>query len=202
MIHHRFHSISVSKLCRKPNLAKSCVAVSFQDLQRKLFSNSAVATPKLKVSKEYALKVLGLRTFTDEEIRKSYDNLKITSETVDSHQQGDADVNVIDLRKSISQLLQTLHNDSKHYSSEEINIAASKITCLLTDSNYKKETASTTSDNILVSYDQYSEKVINLGKKLDPRTVNIALSFLMAGSSVGIMIPCMPILISQLGPFY
>jgi MFS family permease len=54
-------------------------------------------------------------------------------------------------------------------------------------------------DNIYpLSYEQYKEKIVRIGETLDIRIWNIGLSFLFAGASVGIIVPCMPLLVSQL----
>lgn len=44
----------------------------------------------------------------------------------------------------------------------------------------------------------YRTCIIALGERLDPRVWGIGLSFLFAGTSVGIIIPCMPLLVSAL----
>ena len=152
---------------------------------------------KLLVSKEYALKVLGLKTFSNEEIRKSFKELQRTP-PIDYSSSPDYDEEeAIDAEKSIAAKLQSYYSkESTTISSDELTRAAVKITALLTD---RKEPAQGRNDRILLTYDEYHEKVNALGRKLDPRTSNIALSFLLAGSSVGIIIPCMPILVTQLG---
>jgi MFS family permease len=54
-------------------------------------------------------------------------------------------------------------------------------------------------DNIYpLTYEQYKEKIVRIGETLDIRIWNIGLSFLFAGASVGIIVPCMPLLVSQL----
>jgi len=53
-------------------------------------------------------------------------------------------------------------------------------------------------DDIYMNYDQYKEKIVSIGETLDIRIWNIGLSFLFAGASVGIIVPCMPLLVSQL----
>lgn len=53
-------------------------------------------------------------------------------------------------------------------------------------------------DIYLLSYEQYKEKIVRIGETLDIRIWNIGLSFLFAGASVGIIVPCMPLLVSQL----
>lgn len=53
-------------------------------------------------------------------------------------------------------------------------------------------------DVYLMSYEQYQEKIVRIGERLDIRIWNIGLSFLFAGASVGIIVPCMPLLVSQL----
>lgn len=155
---------------------------------------------KLLVSKEYALNVLGLKTFSNEEIRKSFKELQgpqpIDCSASSVYDEGDA----IDLEYGIAAKLQSYYSkESTMIPSDEFNLAAMKISALLIDQKNLKSVDQGHKDRILLTYEEYHEKVIALGKKLDPRTSNIALSFLLAGSSVGIIIPCMPILVTQLG---
>eukprot|EP01035_Chromulina_nebulosa_P030183 gene30183-40088_t len=152
------------------------------------------------VSKEYALKVLGVKTFSNEEIRKSFKELQGTHHIESSSTSLYSDEDAIDLEDGIIAKLQSYYSkkSSTVPSSDELNRAAIKISALLTDQKDLKSIEQGRKDRILLTYDEYHEKVIALGKKLDPRTSNIALSFLLAGSSVGIIIPCMPILVTQL----
>lgn len=156
------------------------------------------------VSKEYALKVLGVKTFSNEEIRKSFKELQGTDPTESSSPSLYSEEDAIDLEDAIIAKLQSYYSkkSSTAPSSDELNRAAIKISALLTDQKDLKSIEQGRKDRILLTYDEYHEKVIALGKKLDPRTSNIALSFLLAGSSVGIIIPCMPILVTQLGEIF
>jgi MFS family permease len=49
-----------------------------------------------------------------------------------------------------------------------------------------------------INYEEYKQKITHLAEKLDKRVYNIGFSFLLTGISVGVIIPCMPLLVSQL----
>ena len=49
-----------------------------------------------------------------------------------------------------------------------------------------------------LNFKEFKAKLTALGEQLDGRVYNIGMSFLLAGGSVGMMIPAMPLLVAQL----
>ena len=56
---------------------------------------------------------------------------------------------------------------------------------------------SSATDNI--SYEEFKKKIKDTAEELDPRVWQLAGSFLLVGTSVGIVIPCMPLLVQSIG---
>jgi hypothetical protein len=114
-------------------------------------------------SRDHTFRVLGLKTFTDEEIAESFRRL------------GEKD-GLADVSQGIAKL-STLPPSTTHSVSKLVVGEHTPVMDLPT----------------------YRKTVLALGEKLDPRVWNIGLSFLFTGTSVGVIIPCMPLLVSQLG---
>ncbi|KAJ1418212.1 major facilitator superfamily domain-containing protein, partial [Ochromonadaceae sp. CCMP2298] len=114
-------------------------------------------------SRDHTFRVLGLKTFTDEEIAESFRRL------------GEKD-GLADVSEGIAKL-STLGPSMTHSVSKLVVGEHPGVMDLPT----------------------YRKTVLALGEKLDPRVWNIGLSFLFTGTSVGVIIPCMPLLVAQLG---
>lgn len=123
--------------------------------------------------RDTAFKVLGLKSFSDEEIKSSFEKLKSTPD--------DDGVNVF---KGVQALGAVSDHDSL---SESKAFEVSKL--VLGDS---------TPFSTMLTFADYKKSVLALGEKLDSRVWNLGLSFLFTGVSVGVIIPCMPLLVSQL----
>jgi MFS family permease len=50
-----------------------------------------------------------------------------------------------------------------------------------------------------ITLPEYKRRLRDLGERLDPRIWPIAASFFLTGTSLGIVVPCMPLLVSELG---
>ena len=123
--------------------------------------------------REEVLDVLQMKSFTEDEFQKSFDSLKI--------KETDTQIHVNDGFRRLYQdkFPQLQLNDSK-----------------LVDIN--KELLGSLDPSVELDYSQYKERLTKMAEKLDKRVYHIGLSFLLTGMSVGIIIPCMPLLVSQL----
>jgi len=139
-------------------------------------------------ARDHAFHLLGLKTFSDAEIQRSYESLG-----------GRMDGTVLDIPVAVEKL-------GKVYPTGEMDAATVRqVNRLLVGRRWGGE-GGDRSDSVdpalskRMSMDQtaYRKCVLALGEKLDPRVWGIGLSFLFAGISVGIIIPCMPLLVSQL----
>lgn len=120
-------------------------------------------------SREALLKLLHVRTFSEEEIQKSYSALG--GNDVDSN------------GKVVSGIRRLAHEQSVAEVEAMQKVFLGK--------------GSLDEDKIW-SYEEYKEKLVEIGEKVDKRVYTIGLSYLCTGLSVGVIIPCMPLLVSQL----
>jgi hypothetical protein len=145
---------------------------------RPLLSERCIVRTFSLNSRDHAFTLLGLKSFTDSEVKKSFKRLQepVTSpssvavpstnithdETPKQHAKEEI---VVDVEKGIIRLAeseQSMRLDPK---------SIAKVTSLLIGAN----------DNKVMNLTQYKNKVVALGEKLDPRVWNIGLSFLLTG---------------------
>jgi hypothetical protein len=145
---------------------------------RPLFSERCTVRTFSLNSRDHAFTLLGLKSFTDSEVKKSFKRLQepVTSpssvavpstniahdETPKQHAKEEI---VVDVEKGIIRLAeseQSMRLDPK---------SITKVTSLLIGAD----------DNKVMNLTQYKNKVVALGEKLDPRVWNIGLSFLLTG---------------------
>ena len=50
----------------------------------------------------------------------------------------------------------------------------------------------------ILTFENYEKNIRSLASKFDPRVLPIALSFLLTGLSIGIIVPCMPLLVQEI----
>jgi hypothetical protein len=164
----------------------------------KLFRKGFQQCRYQNVSKEYAFNVLGLKSFSEDEIRHSFDLIKEGSHSIEnavlqnataSASSSVSDPIVLDLEGGIQSLLRSKNIPN---SDENFRTTASNIASLVVGSDGPSK------GPIIISFNEYQKNVIKLGEALDSRISNLAISFLLTGSSVGIIIPCLPILVNQL----
>lgn len=160
----------------------------FSISNKRCFSTTSSDVPPVVTSslyyREEILELLQLKTFTEEEWRQSFQSLQI-----------DQADNTIELKESLTHLYQQkvpwlpLNN-------KKIEVLASEI--------LPKKTLPSSLDNIpshqnkRITFDQYKQYLTKYSERLDKRVWNIGMSFLLTGVSVGVIIPCMPLLVSQL----
>lgn len=117
------------------------------------------------------LRLLKLRSFDDSELQKSFESLQ------EINSKDEQKTDTVNVMKSLLKIQPDLSGD------------ASSFATLL-----KKEKVLDKPVNV----DEYKEFARGFGESLDRRIYSIATSFLFTGVSVGIVIPCMPLLISEL----
>lgn len=160
----------------------------FSISNKRCFSTTSSDVPPVVTSslyyREEILELLQLKTFTEEEWRQSFQSLQV-----------DKADNTIELKESLTHLYQQkvpwlpLNN-------KKIEVLASEI--------LPKKTHPSSLDNVpsfqnkRITFDQYKQYLTKYSERLDKRVWNIGMSFLLTGVSVGVIIPCMPLLVSQL----
>lgn len=133
------------------------------------------------VSREEIFKTLGLNFFSSEEIRDSF--IRLGGDQIQP-------VNTIDLKTGLKRLLQKQPENSLD-STEHLKVI-DKMTSLITGQTYALNAP------VPLTLEQYTEHVTRLGESLDPRIWKLVASFLLTGTSVGAIIPCMPLLVQSL----
>ena len=128
------------------------------------------------LDKYYVYRLLELSTFTEEEIKLSY--RKIFTERQNS---------------SLSGGLEDLIKEKQQQNDNNRTVARKKASQIATQ--FLKVSSAT--DNI--SYEEFKNKIKASAEELDPRVWQLAGSFLLVGTSVGIVIPCMPLLVQSIG---
>jgi MFS family permease len=117
-------------------------------------------------------RALNLNTFSTEEIQSSYDALRESNVRVSQAQ------------------LTTLHENigrMKNASDDELARDRIKFTEMLGIG--KRE---------FIEYKEYEKVILDLGTKIDPKIWAVSISHLLAGVSIGIIVPCMPLLVNEL----
>eukprot|EP01031_Cornospumella_fuschlensis_P033993 gene33993-41137_t len=142
-----------------------------------------VPSRRVSYSKSDIFRYLQLKEFNELEIKRSFQLLQ----TPDSAIINENELNV-EGKVSLSKGLQILHKrQAALLPNQDKSIQA--FSSLLAKEKVSEDE---------ISYEQYKQQVISLGERLDRRVYVLGSSFLLTGVSVGIIIPCMPILVNTL----
>jgi DHA1 family multidrug resistance protein-like MFS transporter len=179
-------------------------------LQRPNRSFSATPAPSSKLDRRDIASVLGLRSFSEDEIRQSFNQLK--------HSETAADINVSSLHQKVNHLVTQKYPTSAQ-DPARLSRKVGQIVDVIAPSQSTATIAGITipvpaaiKDHVetddqkdkqqhqVINYESYRSTIRSFGEKIDMSVVvPVTVSFLMTGTSVGIVIPCMPVLVSQLG---
>ena len=158
-----------------------------------------------KTDKYYIFRTLGLETFSDSEMRKSYREIFLSP-------------NKGDLETPIKEIIRRKENNFR--TEDELTEKARHIATYLLQKkapqksfNYspmswftsskkeekEEETTKASSPNLTLSYDDFKARLRTSAEKLDLKIPEVAASAVLTGTSIGIIIPCMPILVQTIG---
>jgi MFS family permease len=158
-----------------------------------------------KTDKYYIFRTLGLETFSDSEMRKSYREIFLSP-------------NKGDLETPIKEIIR--RKESNFRTEDELTEKARHIATYLLQKkapqksfNYspmswftsskreekEEETTIALSPNLTLSYDDFKARLRTSAEKLDLKIPEVAASAVLTGTSIGIIIPCMPILVQTIG---
>ena len=158
-----------------------------------------------KTDKYYIFRTLGLETFSDSEMRKSYREIFLSP-------------NKGDLETPIKEIIRRKENNFR--TEDELTEKARHIATYLLQKkapqksfNYspmswftsskkdekEEETTISSSPNLTLSYDDFKARLRTSAEKLDLKIPEVAASAVLTGTSIGIIIPCMPILVQTIG---
>jgi MFS family permease len=158
-----------------------------------------------KRDKYYVYRTLGLETFSDPELRRSY------REVFSRDSQGDL---VTGLKVLIDKKDKTIEGeDELHRSAEQVAaylmakssprkksfsmfrwLAAPKA-----DEKEEKVAPPDSSEKRSLSFDDFKARLRSSAEELDSKIPEVAASAVLTGTSIGIIIPCMPILVQTIG---
>jgi len=128
--------------------------------------------------REEVFQLLHLKTFQETELKRSYDRLKIKED--------DPHVDIDERLKLWQQQQPALFTSTKGLLLRQI-VAGDSAGC-----------SNGGNGKVLLNYDDYKSNIISYTESLDPRVWPLCISYLCTGLSVGIIVPCMPLLIAQL----
>lgn len=140
------------------------------------------------VDKYHVFRTLGLNQFTEAELRTSYSNI--------FHSRHNSSLSLgleeIILEKQLNKI-----DNNRAIARKEASLIAKFLVRpkQQTTNGFKDHQVTTDS----ISYEDFKQRVRGAAEELDPRVTTLAGSFLLVGTSVGIVIPCMPLLVSQIG---
>lgn len=143
---------------------------SHQPLYRRVLSCNLSA--HYKYGRNAFLQNIHVKTFTDEEIDKSFDNLKSSEGTIHS-----SDI--------IKVVLKGTHNEM---STDDVKAVTAK---LLEDLDAE--------DTGEISRESFATGLRQMAGRFDSRVKPLVGCYLVTGATIGIIVPCMPLLVSELG---
>jgi MFS family permease len=167
---------------------------------------------KKSFRRDEIFKILELNNFTDEEIIRSYHRLCIASSSELSLPSKQTSVRT---DVAFNDVQDGIHEENTSLSNVNFNLTAGveklaqdnigrndkELIDDLVTKLTKQSTITTKSDpskTISLSFEEYKKNTISIAEPLDIRLWPIATSFLFTGLSIGIIIPCMPILVHML----
>jgi MFS family permease len=157
---------------------------------RQNFSSSALLKPKIlkSIDRNELFDELKLKEFTTEELSQSYHKY-LTNEK--NSQVWNSEV-IQQIVKNILQKKNPLHLTSS--SSSAMGISDDTVQQLT--NQLLKDLQMSNAQNL--TFENYEKNIRALASKFDPRVLPIALSFLLTGLSIGIIVPCMPLLVQEI----
>mmetsp|Transcript_7346 Transcript_7346/g.12339 ORF Transcript_7346/g.12339 Transcript_7346/m.12339 type:complete len:536 (-) Transcript_7346:71-1678(-) len=125
-----------------------------------------------KYDRNAFLNSIHVKTFTDKEINDAFDKLKTSDEVIVT----------ADIDKAINE-----HTKSE-LTREEIHLLSSKV---MEDLEAKKKSG-------VVTRDSFGTGLRRLGSRFDSRVKPLVACYLVTGTTIGVIVPCMPLLVSEL----
>lgn len=172
-------------------------SVHFRDFKCRTFSTK-------NLDKYYVYRTLGLETFSDPELRRSYrevfskdsqgdlvTGLKSLIDKKDENVKGEEE-----LHRSAEQVAAYLMTRSSPKKSFNIFswLAAPKV-----DEKEEKVAPPDSSGRRSLSFDDFKARLRSSAEELDSKIPEVAAGAVLTGTSIGIIIPCMPIIVQTIG---
>lgn len=180
--HRMFHR---ARICTLHGGKESIVFLAY----RKSLNKPTVRTLSHLKKQHYLIRdevfsLLHLKTFHESEWKKSFQTIKSNEhdETVD-----------------VNKIIKAWHRESPdHFTPEKQQLIKEILLTHPSANNSSHTIVPQQLSNSQLTYDQYKANMLKYAEALDPRVWTLGLSYLCTGLSVGIIIPCMPLLISEL----
>ena len=159
--------------------------------------------------KYYVFRTLGVESFTDLELRKSYGELFSRESKGDLHsglkalliKKADAAENDEEINEKVRQIAEYL-SAKEETETHWYDRFSSSTVIQHQDSDDKKDSsqpAQISSLNPTLSFEDYKAKLRGSAEKLDSKLPAVVVSAVLTGTSIGVVIPCMPILVQTIG---
>ena len=176
-------------------------------LPLKRFEYRSLST--LASDKYYVFRILGLESFTDVELRKSYGELFDRESKGDLHsglkslliKKADTAENEDEINEKVRQIAEYLTAvEEKEFHWYNRFSSDTKVYQQAADGR-KDSTpfAQVSSLNPTLSFEEYKTKLRSSAEKLDKKIPAVVASAVLTGTSIGVVIPCMPILVQTIG---
>lgn len=188
----RFHRLSI---------------VRHRKLPLKRFEYRSLST--LASDKYYVFRILGLESFTDVELRKSYGELFDRESKGDLHsglkslliKKADTAENEEEINEKVRQIAEYLTavevKEAHWYDRFSSGTAVyQQVPDVRKDSSPLVQVSSL---NPTLSFEEYKTKLRSSAEKLDKKLPAVVASAVLTGTSIGVVIPCMPILVQTIG---
>lgn len=146
-----------------------CAAQKIHDKIKPATPLAPIGVTRIRyIDRNIITELLKINNFTDQEIKTSYNKLVSDGE----HIKKDS------LKKQLSSI----------YVANNMHI----------DDDEQTRLVNTLIPNEKVDYSEYKKSILHYGERIDKRVYKIGLSFLLTGSSIGIIVPCLPLLVNML----
>lgn len=163
------------------NLINGINTIKKINTNKQFIRNIFFVSETKKFKRDEVLRLLELKEFSNDEIHCSYHRLYEASKNVTNN-------DTIDIRYGLTALFNKSSSRKVPYDSlTEIDTV--KINNLANE---------LIASNSHLNYEEYQSNTTKIGEKLNENIFPLALSFLCVGASVGIVIPCMPLIVKTL----
>lgn len=156
------------------------------------------------VNAQYLGKYFGLTTFSEQDIKEAYVRISgdkdienpLSRSVIEKHvDKNDSIDSELEKKMIVRSLMYELSNDTKN-TTQSLNssmlLSQRKLFDITSVANYRHD------DQRSISYDEFFKKMQEIGDSVDARVWPVALCNALCGISIGIMIPCMPMLVQQI----
>jgi MFS family permease len=164
-----------------------------------------IRSPLPKIDRNDVFHELALVTFSNEEMKRSYQRYLIEGKVWNTLS-AELIVRNILSRQRLGEDVQSpsLSSQQQSYSDEQISLLTHQLLKDLSlDQRDKQHTTALTAAGSVpthspITEQEYENGIRKMASRFDRRVIPIGLSFLLTGLSIGIIVPCMPLLVNEI----